>query len=352
MAHGGGPPVPAQAPAEGGRPSRATAGRARWGSRAATVAQRAATATESATLRHEALLHAGDDAFAEAVAPFVREGLEAGEPVIALLRAGHLDLLREALGDDRDEVVLADVSELGRNPARLIPAWRRCIAGLGDAGRRVRGIGEAAWPGRDRDEIEECARHEALLNHAFADHHLWLVCAYDTEALADEVLDGVHRHHPLVTAGGRSRPSAAFVSDPGAVLAGALPEAPADALVEPVSREAIPDARGLVRAQARRAGFSPARCEDIALAVSELATNSVRHGGGRGELRVWIEADALTCEVRDDGRITEPMIGRVQPDPAQLGGHGLWLTNQVCDLLQIRSGPAGTTVRARIRRTA
>jgi hypothetical protein len=30
------------------------------------------------------------------------------------------------------------------------------------------------------------------------------------------------------------------------------------------------------------------------------------------------------------------------------GGRGLWLTNQLCDLVQIRSGDAGTVVRAHV----
>jgi anti-sigma regulatory factor (Ser/Thr protein kinase) len=34
------------------------------------------------------------------------------------------------------------------------------------------------------------------------------------------------------------------------------------------------------------------------------------------------------------------------------GGYGLWLANQVCDLVQVRSSPAGTTVRLHVRAVA
>ena len=34
----------------------------------------------------------------------------------------------------------------------------------------------------------------------------------------------------------------------------------------------------------------------------------------------------------------------------QPGGYGLWLANQLCDLVQIRSLPAGTAVRLHMRR--
>ena len=85
------------------------------------------------------------------------------------------------------------------------------------------------------------------------------------------------------------------------------------------------------------------------LAVNEVATNSVRHGGGRGMLRIWQEPDALICEVRDGGRIDDPLAGRRRPGGAQIGGYGLWLANQVCDLVQVRSYADGSAVRVHMR---
>ena len=34
-----------------------------------------------------------------------------------------------------------------------------------------------------------------------------------------------------------------------------------------------------------------------------------------------------------------------------MGGRGVWLANQLCDLVQIRSGAAGTVVRLHARRS-
>jgi anti-sigma regulatory factor (Ser/Thr protein kinase) len=84
---------------------------------------------------------------------------------------------------------------------------------------------------------------------------------------------------------------------------------------------------------------------DLITAASELAANSVMHGGGSGTLRLWRENGSLLAEVEDRGRIEEPLVGRLRPGLAQEGGRGLWLANQLCDLVQIRSGAAGTTVR-------
>jgi anti-sigma regulatory factor (Ser/Thr protein kinase) len=91
--------------------------------------------------------------------------------------------------------------------------------------------------------------------------------------------------------------------------------------------------------------LSPARTTDLVLAASELAANSVRHGGGHGTARFWREPGALVVEVADGGRVEQPLVGRVEPAPIQEGGRGLWMANQLCDLVRIRSAEAGTAVR-------
>jgi anti-sigma regulatory factor (Ser/Thr protein kinase) len=92
--------------------------------------------------------------------------------------------------------------------------------------------------------------------------------------------------------------------------------------------------------------------EELVLAVNELATNSVRHGGGRGKLLLWRETDMLVCEIRDAGQIDDPLIGRSRPAPNQHTGRGLWLVHQLCDLVQIHSSTAGTAVRVHKRTAA
>ena len=129
-------------------------------------------------------------------------------------------------------------------------------------------------------------------------------------------------------------------------FAAPLPDPPADAGIHEISRDTLADLRHLTAAEGERAGLSEQRTHDLVLAVHEIATNSVRHGGGRGVLRVWREADALICDVRDSGRISaQPLVGRVRPALGQAGGWGLWLANQLCDLVQLRELPHGSVVR-------
>ena len=85
--------------------------------------------------------------------------------------------------------------------------------------------------------------------------------------------------------------------------------------------------------------------EVLELAASELATNSVRHGGGRGSVALWEDAGAAVVEFTDAGRFADPLAGRLPPRPDQEGCSGLYLLQQLCDLVQVRSTDAGTTVR-------
>ena len=85
------------------------------------------------------------------------------------------------------------------------------------------------------------------------------------------------------------------------------------------------------------------------LAVSEVAANTLRHTRAGGMLHVWRTRDSLICQLDDQGRITDPLAGRRPPSLSTLGGQGLWVVNQVCDLVELRSGPAGTSVRLHMR---
>ena len=162
------------------------------------------------TFRHEALLYDGEVGFLTGTLPFVREGVAAGEPVLVVVSAARIGLLRAALGGHADRVAFADMADVGANPARIIPAWRDFVA-LIDGGGRARGIGEPIWVERTPAELVECQRHEALLNLAFAGVPAWwLLCPFDTGALGADVLEEAERSHPFVSEAGVVWQSAAY----------------------------------------------------------------------------------------------------------------------------------------------
>ena len=297
--------------------------------------------------RHEAFFYAEESELLAGLTSFVRDGVAAGEPTLAVLSAPKIERLKERLGADAGAVRFANMDEVGLNPARIIPAWRDFVSEHGN-GTRLRGIGEPISADRNPPELVECHRHEALLNLAFADSpDFWLLCPYDTAALAPAALDGARRNHPFLCRGGSTwrSPDYASLELASAWLDDPLPEAPAEVLELAFDGGPLKNVRVLVSEYAERAGMSPARTADTVLAVHEVATNSQRHGGGQGTLRLWDDERALTCEVRDGGRIEDPLVGRVRPRPDASGGRGLWLANQLCDLVQIRAVPDGTVVR-------
>jgi anti-sigma regulatory factor (Ser/Thr protein kinase) len=305
------------------------------------------TVSEGA-FRHEALFYDGEDEFLSGTLPFVREAVAAHEPVLIAVGEAKIRLLERHLEGAEEGVRLVDMRRIGRNPARMIQLWREFVDDHSVAGRPVRGIGEPVWPGRSEAELIECQQSESLLNVAFADAPAWrLLCPYDSGALSPEVLEAAERTHPLIADHGQSNAYLAPAEGPEP-FQGPLPE-PSTAPDElAFGADTLTETRRLVYLQAMDAGLAPARTSSLVLAVNELATNSVRHAGGEGTIRVWREPDALVCEVRDEGDLAASPLGPGRPEPLQLEGRGLWLVNQVCDLVQIRALEGGTVVRIRM----
>ncbi|MBW3589346.1 MAG: sensor histidine kinase [Actinobacteria bacterium] len=311
--------------------------------------------THSGGLRHAALFYSGPDKFAELTASFVRQGLDAGEAVMVLAKGEKAGALKEELGSKAAEVLFGDMEEIGRNPARILPVWQDFITSHDGSNRGLRGVGEPIWAGRTPEEIVEAQRHESLINFALADAPLLIACPYDIGALEPDMIEEARRTHPLLLEEGdleyRDSPAYRHTEDTGAPFDDPLPEPRSRPEEMPVSPDRIGELRIFVSRRSAAFGLDPARTEDLVLAVNEIVTNTLRHGGGRGVLRLWHEGHSLVCEVRDRGQIDEPMVGRMRPSPNQESGFGLWLVNHLCDLVQVRSFASGTVVRVHMGRT-
>jgi anti-sigma regulatory factor (Ser/Thr protein kinase) len=298
--------------------------------------------------RHEALFYRGDDEFLAGTVPFIEDGLDLGHGVMVAVPQPRLAPLRKALGSRAADVKLLDMSRLGANPARIIPAWQHFIDEQGRQGRPLRGIGEPVWPGRRPAERAECRLHEALLNLAFdPGTPLWLRCPYDVDQLGTAETELAEQSHPVLVEDSVSCQSPGYLgtASGAAVMGTDLPAPPVTAQVLQFGQGNVRDVRQAVIGHAIDAGLGPVRTDDLTLAVWELAVNSVQHGGGEGVLRIWQEPGALICEVRDSGYIDDSLAGRRTPAIAASGQRGMWLVNQLCDLVQLRSNADGTTVR-------
>ncbi|HWC48227.1 MAG TPA: sensor histidine kinase [Solirubrobacterales bacterium] len=301
---------------------------------------------EHAGFQHQALIYEGADEYLAGTVPFLRDALEAGQPALVAVKKEQAELLRGELGREAGMMRFVAIEEVARNPAGVIPLWRDFVDE--NPGRAVRGISELAWPERSAAEMEECHRHEALLNLAFDEGRSWsLLCPYDACALRDEDLERAASTHRLISREGRSEASAAFETEPDC-LSGELPPPAVRPEAFSFGLEELSEVRRRVVAAGERTGMGPSGVADLVTATSEVAANSVMHGGGAGTLRLWRENGSLIAEVEDAGRIEEQLVGRLRPGITQEGGRGLWLTNQLCDLVQIRSGDAGTVVRVHV----
>jgi len=300
-----------------------------------------------ASLVHEALFYRTADDYRAGTVPFVERALGRDEPVLVAVPGPRIDLLAAALGAGAAQVRFLDMTSAGRNPGRIIP-WVLHAFLDEHAGRRVRIVGEPIWAGRSVDEYPACVQHEALINVTFAGQVASILCPYDAAALPDGVLHDAACTHPVLV-DAQARTESMRYTDPDDVVA-----AFNQPFAEPASQTptldfdapSLPLVRDFVAFYAERAGISGRRVDDLQLAVNELASNAVVHGGGAGQVRVWPGDGQLICEVRDRGKAEGPLAGLVPPAPESLGGRGLVLVNYLCDLVRIHTGPEGTAVRA------
>jgi anti-sigma regulatory factor (Ser/Thr protein kinase) len=294
---------------------------------------------------HAALVYRhSPDGLASAMS-FVREGLALGEAVWIGVSAPLASLFRRALDEREPRAAYFDMAELGRNPGRIIPAMLDFAAA--HAGR-IRYVSQPCWPGRSAAAAAEAMRHEALVNLAFARADAAILCLYDTAELGPQVAGAAEQTHPRVIRDGRARESSRYCGPGQIPPAYDVPLDPPPPLARRMSYlDDLRPVRQQVARCAQEAGLAAERAGDLILAASEVAANTLRHTSGRGTLWVWAGPGEVVCEVRDSGNVTDPLAGRWRPADRPTG-HGLWVVNQLCDLVELRTGPDGTVVRMHV----
>jgi MEDS: MEthanogen/methylotroph, DcmR Sensory domain len=307
---------------------------------------RASPARAEQSYRHEALLWHDKTDFTDSLVPFVTDGLDAGEPVMVAVLEEHCEWLREGLGAKADSVTFVDMAELGRNPAKIIPAWQKFLdvdaGGTGPA----RGVGEPIWAGRGADELIECQVHEALLNVAVDPMvPFWLVCPYDMTELQPAVIDEAYRSHPVVIEADAYRGSTSYAGRAHleAMLGAELPTLVGEPTTIPFSRRNLGRLHAFLKLEGHVAGLGLQQAADLATVTAGLAANSLDRGATTGTIRVWRQPRSVVGEVVDDTYLDDPLAGRRAP--LVDGADALWEANQLCDLVQLRTTPTGTTIR-------
>ena len=303
-------------------------------------------------LIHQALLFDSPEQFLAAAVPFITDGVHRGDTVLAVTTSDNTRLLREQLNGAADQVTFLEPAGWFDSPGRTLDAHHRRIDALADDSAFLRVIGEPVWAGRDDLETSEWGRYESIVNVALADSRAWVMCGYDSRTLAGAIVEDARRTHPRLAVGTASEISADFTEPASYYASRDTPLVPYPVTgVEwiPIHPDLAP-LRQFVAEHAARLGVDADRIDDYVLAVNEIATNVLRHGGGKGEARIWATDRRVVCEITDTGTATGNFLGFLRSDPRSERGHGLWIARQICDLLEMRTGPAGTTVRLHLRR--
>ena len=150
----------------------------------------------------------------------------------------------------------------------------------------------------------------------------WLLCPYDLEALTADIIDEAQRTHPYVARGGERRQCGTFqpidIADP---FARPVPPRPADAAQMPFETGGLRRIRAFVAEQAERAGLEREPAAAMVLAVNEIATNSLQHGGGPiGQAGLYRGGSAVAGGVEGDGaEARREGITQITPRLSRLG---------------------------------
>lgn len=309
---------------------------------------------------HRVLPYDGVEEFLGGAVPFLRDGVDTGDRVLAVCGSAQRMLLRDALGPAAGAVQFRDAATWYHHPSRTLADC------LGDAdessrqGRRLRLLGEPAWASRSPLEVVEWERAEALLNVAIRGTGATVLCPY-AASLPAGVVAAARKTHPETVRGTRALRNPGFI-DPWTFCArcDADPLPPPPSGADTLELDARPDLfwlRAWVTDCARPTPLPEEGLQRLLVAATEVVTNALRHGAPPVVLRMWTDASdrepALLCEVADAGHWPPGAgYGLLPPRPAgdspSGGRFGLWAVRLLCSTVQIRTGDEGTVVRLRL----
>ncbi|MEJ3651426.1 ATP-binding protein [Actinomycetes bacterium KLBMP 9759] len=308
---------------------------------------------EAVRLRHAAAFYGSDEQLLQMMLPIVSGGLARGEPVAVAVRPATEEALYAAIGDPAGLIVLSqpegsDVESGQSVAANRARELRELTATAGPAT-----VVSEHWSVLDGADGSFWTELDAAVNVALSDLPIELTCFFPEIPLHQAILDGAARNHPLLLAGGELQHNPSF-RNPRDVLAERPAPAPvllgAPDLRLTFGAWQLNEVREAVERALTSADYSSGRAEDVVLAVNEVATNAVEHGGGEAMICVWLGNDGFTCEIHDRGALGDPLPGLQAPHPSEPRGRGVWIARQLCDTLHVWADGTGTHVRMRAAR--
>jgi anti-sigma regulatory factor (Ser/Thr protein kinase) len=109
----------------------------------------------------------------------------------------------------------------------------------------------------------------------------------------------------------------------------------------PPSLESVPAARSCTTAALEAWGLTSTLLDDVALLLTELTANAIRHAHGIVGVEIDLDGDRLTVRVCDE-EDSEPRVNHAKTDDE--GGRGLWLVDAIADRWGWESSEPGKVV--------
>ena len=302
--------------------------------------------------QHDALFYESVEDLVDVAAPFLLEGLAAGDGAVIAAGPRATAALYDAVGNHPLVLVLERHALYRARTPTAITTFR----GLGEQaspGQRVRVVGEVDF-GTTTANWSEWQRYEAVINSAFASSPLWGMCVFSTDLPEPLLITARHTHPQLVSRAGRAT-NGDYV-DPAAYVTGLpVPDEPLERTPPALAADDVTDFIGLrrtIRAHLSAVAGPYDLLEDFQLAVDEMTSNAVRHGRRPVSLRLWTADGTLVCTISDAGAgPNDPFAGYgpAHGEDLSAGGMGLWLARQLCDHVALRRDAHGNSVRLTVR---
>jgi anti-sigma regulatory factor (Ser/Thr protein kinase) len=300
---------------------------------------------------HAVVLYDSEASLRAAAVPYVRQGLDRGESVVAVVSGSAEQALLSALGDNAGRVQWHGTGVSYRRLGAMFESFREFLATQRAAGAAVRLLTQNDVGGGP-DRMAAYLRYEAMSNEVYAPFGYRWACLYDQRTYPDEAVRCICEVHPWrLEPGGRHTRNTEYV-EPVDFVARQVPLSqvpdPAEVESELTGLGELVKLRRLLAAWAASRGMDRNDADALLHAVGEVVTNALQHGRPPVRVRAWESGGTACVRVDDHGRGTIPATaGYHRPGTAGDPGVGLWLARQLADVINYRSDQTGTSVELR-----
>jgi anti-sigma regulatory factor (Ser/Thr protein kinase) len=294
---------------------------------------------------HGLFVYDNDDDFVDRITSFLGSGTEDGEAGMAVVSKAKWALLREALGDTSQLICHIDHGSVYTRASATLAEYDAILRrALDDGAPAVRLFGEVPVS-KTREQCDAWTLYEAVLNRAFNDRPVSILCGYDAREQPAAALKGALHTHPLVLVEGWEDNSR--YQEPADVVRASTrrPEALTDLRELPVGADADAFSARL-RQELVRLRMAKVRARKLLLAAGEVFDNARTHGDGARSQRIGRAAGLVVWELCDNGPgFDDPLAGYLPPQQGQRHGGGLWMVRQLTRDVEFLASPRGFTTR-------